>query len=236
MKIELFSFPPLPDLPNLSPFCMKLETYLRMSGVDFSTQLVKSGSRSPTGKIPYIRLDGEIIADSGLVIRELETRLPNPVDAELTPQQRGESVAIQRMLEEHLYWVVVYSRWEDDQAWPAFRDMVSGSFGAPAFALSLFRPLLRRRVRGYMNGHGIGRHAPETIWALGAEDTDALAGWLGNREWAFGTRPHVLDACISAFTASVVRMPWEYPLKDAFMRHPNLTAHLERMLNAFYPD
>ena len=31
--IKLFQFPPAFGLPNASPFCMKLETWLRMAGL-----------------------------------------------------------------------------------------------------------------------------------------------------------------------------------------------------------
>lgn len=226
----------MPGLPNLSPFCMKLETYLRMRGQEVSIERVRGGGKSPTGKIPYIKLDGEVIADSGLIVSELERRLPNPVDADLSATQLAESVALQRMLEEHLYWVIVYSRWQDPEAWTAFKNMVSGNFGAPALLLDIFRPLLRRRVRNHMHGHGIGRHSADKLWSLGTDDAIALADWLADREWAFGERPHVLDACISAFTASVICMPWDYPLKSTFLSRPNLGAHLDRTMQAFYPE
>ena len=39
--IKLYQFPPAFGLPNASPFCMKLETYLRMAGLPFT--LVNSG-------------------------------------------------------------------------------------------------------------------------------------------------------------------------------------------------
>ncbi len=62
MQIELFVFPKLPNLPNASPFCMKLEAYLRMAGLEYQVTHVHDGRRSGTGtnKIPYIKIDGEV--------------------------------------------------------------------------------------------------------------------------------------------------------------------------------
>ncbi len=42
--IKLFQFAPAFGLPNASPFCMKLETYLRMAGLPF--QLVNRATYS----------------------------------------------------------------------------------------------------------------------------------------------------------------------------------------------
>ena len=38
--ITLYQFPSRGNLPNPSPFCMKLETYLRMAGLIYETRAV----------------------------------------------------------------------------------------------------------------------------------------------------------------------------------------------------
>src|SRR5690606_6218387 len=71
--IELHQFRPFWGLPNASPFCMKAETYLRYRGLPF--RAVPSGPRrSPTGQIPFIVDDGQVIADSEAIIRHYEAR------------------------------------------------------------------------------------------------------------------------------------------------------------------
>ncbi|MBC7396619.1 MAG: hypothetical protein H7333_04175 [Bdellovibrionales bacterium] len=51
----------------MSPFCVKLETYLRMAKLEYK---IKSGlpNKSPNGRIPYVNLDGKLIGDSGIII------------------------------------------------------------------------------------------------------------------------------------------------------------------------
>ena len=106
--ITLYQFPVRGGLPNPSPFCMKLETYLRMADLEYEVRAVlRPGSR--TGKCPYIVIDGETLTDSSLIIAALESRFGHRVDGKLTLAQRGESLAFQRLLEEHLYWVSVYA-------------------------------------------------------------------------------------------------------------------------------
>ena len=66
--IKVHQFAPAFGLPNASPFCMKLETYLRMAGLPF--ELVNDGNviRAPKGKLPYIEDDGRVVADTNFII------------------------------------------------------------------------------------------------------------------------------------------------------------------------
>ena len=116
MTLKLYQFASgIGGLPNPSPFCMKLETYLRLAGLPYVVHTVKGRPASGTGKAPYIDIDGKIMADSGLIIDHLERTNGHRLDGRLTLAQRAESLAIQRMLEEHLYWVMVYGRWVDPE-------------------------------------------------------------------------------------------------------------------------
>ena len=62
--IKVHQFAPAFGLPNASPFCMKLETWLRMAGLPF--ELVNDGNvmKAPKGKLPYIDDDGQPVADA----------------------------------------------------------------------------------------------------------------------------------------------------------------------------
>ena len=52
--IILWQMPPIWGLPNPSPFCMKLETWLRMSGLPYEAKAITGPPKSKSGKIPYI--------------------------------------------------------------------------------------------------------------------------------------------------------------------------------------
>ena len=113
MTIVLHQFAPMFGLPNPSPFCIKLETYLRMAGLSYTASRIKGRISSLTGKAPYIERDGKVITDSGLIIEHLERANGHPVDGKLTLAERAQSLAFQRLMEEHLYQVVGYARWLD---------------------------------------------------------------------------------------------------------------------------
>ena len=70
--VYLVQFPISPTIRTISPFALKLETYLRLKKVPY--ECVYSFKFSKKGQIPYIELNGEQIADSNIIIQELENR------------------------------------------------------------------------------------------------------------------------------------------------------------------
>ena len=70
--VYLVQFPISPTIRTISPFALKLETYLRLKKVPYEP--VYSFKFSKKGQIPYIELNGEQIADSNIIIQELEKR------------------------------------------------------------------------------------------------------------------------------------------------------------------
>ena len=70
--VYLIQFPVSPEIRSISPFAIKLETYLRLKKVKYEP--VYSLKFSKKGQIPFIELNGEQIADSNICIQELEKR------------------------------------------------------------------------------------------------------------------------------------------------------------------
>ena len=236
MSIVLHQFAPMYGLPNPSPFCIKLETYLRMAALPHTVEIIKGRIKSATGKAPYIELDGNVLCDSGLIIEHLERTNGHPVDGKLTLAERAQSLAFQRLMEEHLYQVAGFARWVD----PANPDETGGYaravVGLKSLLAKIIPPLVKRDIKKSLWHHGIRRHADETIWKLGIDDVHALGHWLGARPWCFCDAPTVLDAVLFAFIASIVRTPWDSPLRVATLKHRNLVDHSERMLAKYFPE
>ena len=66
--INLFQFHPCWNVPSASPFCIKLETYLKMANLKYQNQYLDDPRKAPKGKLPYITDNDITIADSGLII------------------------------------------------------------------------------------------------------------------------------------------------------------------------
>ena len=73
--IHLHQLPKLKDTPySYSPFCLKLELYLKVMKLDYNNEYSLELSKSPTGKMPYIEMNGKKFADSDLIIKELQKK------------------------------------------------------------------------------------------------------------------------------------------------------------------
>lgn len=236
MTITLHQFIPLYGLPNASPFCVKLETYLRMAGLKYDVATLHGPPKSTTGKAPYVTIDGQTICDSGLIVSHLEQKHGHPVDGKLTLEQRAQSLAFQRLMEEHLYWAMVYARWTDPTKSAETLGYIQQATGLKGLLGAIVPRLLKVSVKKALRNHGLGRHSAEDIWKLGIADVQALSHWLGNRPYGFGDQPTVLDAVMFSQVGCIIRTPWDFPLKAATLKHRNLVDHTERMLARFFPE
>ncbi|MGQ0657250.1 MAG: glutathione S-transferase family protein [Chromatiales bacterium] len=230
--IKLYQFRPAFGLPNPSPFCMKVETYLRMTGLPFETVNRVDLRKAPKGKAPYIEDGGRAIGDSGFIVDYLKATYGDPLDGWLSPEQCAIAHAFRRMMEENLYWVLLYSRWFEPEGWAKVSEIFFGGLPAPA---RWFVPLLARRgIRQELWGHGLGRHSREEIYQLGQRDIDVLADFLGGKVYFMGEQPCSIDAVAYAFLANVLWVPLDSPLKQQVLRHPHFEAYCRRMKARYY--
>jgi glutathione S-transferase len=230
--IRVHQFAPAFGLPNASPFCMKLETWLRMARLPY--ELVNDGNpmKAPKGKLPYIEDEGVVVADTSFVIEHLERRHGVSLDAALTPAQRAQATAFQRLFEDSLYWAVVHTRWIDDAGWPSTREAFFGALPAPVRA---FLPALARRsMRAELRGHGMGRHGPEEIHAIAGRDLQAVADFLDDKPFLLGPEPASIDATAYAFLANVLWAPIDSPIRRRAQELPALEAYCRRMKARYY--
>ncbi|MBA3397781.1 MAG: glutathione S-transferase C-terminal domain-containing protein [Deltaproteobacteria bacterium] len=219
--------------PNASPFCTKLETYLRMTEVPYKTGKFARG-QAPKGKIPYVGIDGTHVGDSQLVIEELERRLAKagkqPLDGGLSAQEAALGRLARRTLEEAVYFVAMMIRWRTDDGYRAMRDEFKKML--PGFVM----PLIRRNVHGKLAGQGTGRHTLEEAMAMGAADFAAIAELLGNKPFFLGDKPRTVDCTLFAFVEGVLAFPVDSALKASVGSHENLVAYRQRIRDRWWKD
>lgn len=234
MTITLFQYPSGFGVPCPSPFCMKAEILLKMSGVNYRTEIMADPRKAPKGKLPYIADGNQTIADSSLIKRHLEQQHGADFDPGLSTREKAIGHAMARMTEERLYWVTVYSRWLDAENWPAIKQFWFG--GMPPVLRSLVPVLALRQVRTNLNAQGIGRHEPEDIYAFGAQDLAALATQLGDQSFLFGDQPTSLDAVVYPAVTNMLIEQLPGPLLNAAMSHAAFRPYVDRCQALWFPD
>ena len=226
--IELHAFPTTWGI-NPSPFCIKVEAYLRLADIPY-TPVVALPFRAPRGKLPFIVDDGQRIPDSGHVIEYLRQTAKVDLDIGLDEKQRSIAHLLRRTCEESLYFVLLYSRWIDEAGWAVVRPAFFATL--PPGARQLIAPLARRSVRKSLHAQGYGRHTPKEIYALGSADLDAINAQLGAREFAVADHPTSVDAVLYAFLFSILYPPVETQLKQCALKYAALGAYTTRVDHA----
>ncbi|MGH8435646.1 MAG: glutathione S-transferase family protein [Pseudomonas sp.] len=230
--ITLCQFPPAFNLPNPSPYCLKVETFLRMSGLDYQVKTVFDPRKGPKGKLPFIRLGDEVIADSAVILRALSERWELPLDRHLDAAGRGRAVAITRLCDEHLYFLMVYFRWVEDEGWNQLKPVFFGRLPAP---LKWFVPgLARSKVRRMLHGQGLGRHHREELLVFAREDLQALSDLLGAAPFFGGVQPCSADAAAYGILANLILCNLDTPLVRLAREFPSLVAYCERLRDKFW--
>ena len=231
--ITLFTFGPAFGLPDPSPFVTKADVTLKMAGLSYRTD-TGGFRKAPKGKLPYIEDDGELIADSTFLRWHIEKKYKIDLDRGLSAEQRAIAWAFEKMMEDNLYWTLVDARWMDDENFARGPSHFFRRLPAPIRPVMV--PLIRRKVRGMLHAHGMGRHARADIAQLGTRSIDAIADYLGPKPFFFGTEPTGIDATTFAFVAGVLCPRFDTPLRNAAERHDNLKRYVDRITSRYYPD
>jgi glutathione S-transferase len=230
--IELHQFPPAFGLPSPSSFCLKLETWLRMVGLDYTVVQENDPRRAPLGKMPWIVDGKEVVGDSSLVIEHLKRSREIDPDAALAPEQAATALGVKRLIENHLYQVFVYYRWVASGP-----EVISRFFaGLPAPIRPVITRLARRKMTRDLRGHGVALHRDEDIWEMGRQDLTALSHLLGGQSCFFGDEPTTTDATVFGLLVMFFRSPTEPSLAAHARSLGNLEPYCDRILERFFPS
>lgn len=232
--LYLYQFEPKHGIPNVSPFCMKVETFLRMAKIPHAMKFVKDPRKAPKKKCPYIEDDGKIIADSSFILEFLTEKYNVTLDRDLNSQKLGIARMMTGALEERLYFAIVRSRWVDDKNWEVVREMWFKDL--PPLIGGFIPNMVRKGVIKSLDGHGIGKHSADEIYRIGIRDLQGMVDLLGDQKYFLGNTPTSVDAVAFSFLANILKVPLPSPMQDFAAEQPALVDYCHRMGKRFYPE
>jgi len=219
--ITLYSYPTLFGVADNNGYGLKVFAFLRLVGLPFVHEHIFDASAAPRGQLPYIVDGEEIVGDSETILAHLIRKHRLTIDAALRARDRDVSLLVTRLLDD-LYWVMSYSRWQDDRYWPAFRSALMREH--PSLTEE---GLARARDFNFQRYHfqGIGRYAPDAAYARGLADLGVLADLVPADGYLHGARPTSVDAGIYGFIANIHFYDIDTPLKQFVSSRENLVRH-----------
>jgi glutathione S-transferase len=218
-------------LSDVSPFCLKLESYLRMAGIPYTPKPAAFG-KAPKGKIPFIEEDGSFLGDSQLIIEHLKRKHGDTLDAKLSAEDIAQGHLVRRVLEESTYFHVVHERWITDEGFRLYKPVFEALF--PPVVGKVVVPMIRRGVTKAVHTQGLGRHRPEEILEMGKADVSAVATVLGDKPYLLGEHPTSFDATLYAIIGSIIMFPVDSPLRKYTLGQQNLVRYCERFQQRFF--
>lgn len=222
--LTLVTYAPAMNLPCPSPFGLKADMLIKMSGVDYKTKF-GNPRKSPTKKLPLLK-DGEaLIADSSRIQMHLENRLKINFDGHLNSTQLAHAHALRAMIENHLYFCMVYFRWLENT--DLVRTEFFGTIPAPVRAIVF--PLVLKKVKNDLHSHGISRHSREDIIGFGLRDIDAIVEILDSKPYMMGDKPSSIDAVVYAFAKVLIDEKAASPLNDHARSIPTIGNYVRHM-------
>ena len=214
----------------VSQFVLKIETYLRMASIEFQTRSLglEFAETAPKGKLPYIDHNGKKIADSSFIIEYLKRHFGDSLDSHLTPIDLAIGHAVQRMVEDHVWWLMAQERWwaPENPYW----DTPGLLEGADQATYDEFQAENQRKC----TEHGVGAFSPVELRARGKADMDAIAALLGDQTYLLGQQPSSFDTTVYAFLWQILNAPYNSALKDSASSHGNLVDYIRRIEQKFF--
>lgn len=225
-ELTLYGFGPGYGLQDISPFVVKTMTLLTMAQLPFTVNRRGYG-KAPKGKLPYLQDGEQIIADSSFIYWHLEQKYGLTLNAHLSAAQLASAWAFEKMLEDHLYWAMLYERWINEAN---FQRGPKTYFRFLPWPLrELIPALVRRKIRRSLQAQGMGRHHAAERLRLAQQDLDALSDFLADKSFLLGEQVCAADATVFAFCQSAICSHFSGELQAYAASKANIVAYVARM-------
>ncbi|XP_068223228.1 failed axon connections homolog isoform X1 [Palaemon carinicauda] len=215
--------------PSMSPFVIKLESYLRLANISYKVDFDEP--LSPKGKTPWVTLNGEDLTDSQLAMEILAKKFGKDMSSHLTDEQKAIARAFAVMMDEHLIWGIRVWRYDTDKC-AGFAECMEDV----PIALKVAMPLYRKKMMDALWYQGIGRHSVSEVIDIVRKDLVAISNHLGENSYLMGNEVSDVDCVMFAHLANIYynyrRSPFYIMLKDLC----NLEAYIHRLREQLWPD
>jgi glutathione S-transferase len=231
-KVKLHQFPTGKNIPNLSPFCLKLETFLRVNKIPYENDYgYKMGKK---GKLPWIEYKGEKKNDSNMIIDYLNETFEVNLDKDFSNEQLALGRATRSMLEENTYWALIYNRYVEN--FNEFKKLVPLPSGG-SLGFNVSQKMYQRKMQKCLDGHGLGRHSKEELYKIAEDDIKALSDLLGEKEYLLGENPSSFDCTVFGLCANILYSGMESPMCTYIKENAtNIVALCDKIKETYWAD
>lgn len=241
--VYLYQFNRTSVIPSMSPYCLKVETWLKLNGIKYENVAHNSKLRSKRGLLPFVELNGEEICDSDIIIKALAKKFEKDMDEGLTAEQKNVQHAMITMVQNHLQWAVYH--WftkNSDNMLKGLKLNLQSLMGMklPNGLLNfVFKHTYVRKGMKKVKSTSFAGYTAEEIEAAGKHDLQVLSEMLGDKQFFFGDEARSLDLITFVQIALLLAVDSEVacPLRDYINNDcTNLVGVYNRMKDLAWGD
>ncbi|CAH1797459.1 unnamed protein product [Owenia fusiformis] len=238
VTVQRFKF-----IPNLSPFSLALETFMRLANIQYEVEFTKTVTiNKETGQVPFVIVNGVQVNDSQKIMSHLSEVFDVDLNSELNPIEKTISHAFVRMMNEFTSWTYFYWRYVDHPEL-IFPDIMDSP---ESFGISPDDPdkkqnwidAARKKLLEQTHNQGVGRKSKEEIYKMGMDDLRGLSVYLGEKPFMFGDKASVVDCVLFGHLCQIVYLPLPTMPHKIMVENEckNLVAFCDRMKALAWPD
>ncbi len=184
-----------------SPFCDKIRRILAIKGVETRIAEVKFMELTgrykrlnPTGKVPALEHDDQLISDSTDIAHYLERVFPDPPLIPADPAEAALVHALEDWADESLYFMEMTLRFTLPHNAGRLIPLLT-KYESPVMR-KLLTAMIPRALKSTTRTQGIGKKSADQIMLDLTRHVEALEGLLGGADWLVGDRLTLADIAV----------------------------------------
>ena len=213
---------------SLSPFCSKVEVFLKLSHIPYKVKIVNNPKKAPKRKYPVLEdAHGNIIPDSSIIMDYLFQNHALE-DLKIThPKTKAHAIAFKAMIEDSLYFCMLYMRWVNPEGWEIMKTVFEEKMPLPL--KKVIPPLIRSSVLKAAEMQGIGRFTLDEVYDRALPQVDAIAEYMNGKDFFAGKSVSYMDAILFPFLEGIDKTPIENHIQKRLHQHTHLKEYQGRV-------
>lgn len=223
-----------PRLPSASPFCLKLESWLRLAGLPYTLMEAHELQGSSKRALPrVISESGRTMEGLRRVMLHIRAEARTDPDAWLTTDERVFAQAVGHLYADWLVPAMVWLGWVQEESWPGLRAVYLSQEGQ---TLPAAADPLRDHLSLRIGELALREDEREKVEELVLREIESLADFLGSKPFFFGDQPSSVDCTLFALLVISASAPETSPVAQFAQGSYRIGDYVRRMISRLYPE
>jgi len=224
--VYLYQFKRAFGLPNMSPYCLKVEAFLRANKIQYEV-VEDNFQRGEKGLLPFIELNGEHVADSEFIIQHVSAHFNIKENSSKEVAAAGRAVS--RMTDNEISQIQGKFKSKEDEFLKLLLGHLIPGFLVP-LAIPIARIMMSKRLRGY------GGFSEAELKQLYRKNLQAISDLIGDKKYLGGDTPNLGDFSVFSQIATMYYLPCHNDLNSIVDEYPNVKKVMNAIIREYFAD